>query len=50
MTDIKQTATLVTPRRGFFTRVAGVVALGAGVLDPNRLGVLDDVPEWRPFR
>ena len=35
MTDLKQTATLMTPRRGFFTRVAGVMALGAAAFIPT---------------
>ena len=47
MSDLKQI--LVTPRRGFFTRVAGVMALGvAGFVptEPRAEGEADDGPNW----
>jgi hypothetical protein len=49
MTDLKQTATLMTPRRGFFTRVAGVMALGAAAFIPTASraeGEAEDGPNW----
>ena len=49
MTDLKQTATLMTPRRGFFTRIAGVMALGVAVFvptAPHAEGDADDGPDW----
>jgi hypothetical protein len=49
MIDLKQSATLMTPRRGFFTRVAGVMALGAAVLAPTAPraeGEVEDGPNW----
>src|ERR1700729_4366676 len=49
MNDLKQTATLMTPRRGFFTRVAGVMALGAAVFiptAPRAEGEAEDGPNW----
>jgi hypothetical protein len=47
MTDLKQT--LVTARRGFFTRIAGVMALGAAGFAPTepRAEVeAEDGPDW----
>jgi hypothetical protein len=43
MTDLKETTPLMTPRRGFFTRIAGVMALGVA-----RCGILgaDGRPNW----
>jgi hypothetical protein len=35
MTDLKPTTILMTPRRGFFTRVAGVMALGVAAIVPT---------------
>ena len=49
MTDPKETATLMTPRRGFFTRVAGIMALGAAAFAPtapHAEGEADDGPNW----
>src|SRR5271154_5380868 len=49
MTDLKQTTTLVTPRRGFFTRVASVMALGVAAFiptAPRAEGEADDGPNW----
>src|SRR5271155_616734 len=49
MTDLNQSATLMTPRRGFFTRVAGVMALGVAVLVPTvprAEGEAEDGPNW----
>jgi hypothetical protein len=49
MTDAKQTTTLVTPRRGFFTRVAGVMALGVAAFvptEPRAETEADDGPDW----
>jgi intracellular sulfur oxidation DsrE/DsrF family protein len=49
MTDTKPT-TLITPRRGFFTRVAGVMALGAAAFVPSAPQAAeteaDDGPDW----
>jgi hypothetical protein len=53
MTDLKQTATLMTPRRGFFTRVAGVMALGAAAFipaAPRAEGEAEDGPNWPGIR
>jgi len=50
MTDAKQTTTLMTPRRGFFTRVAGVMALGVAAFVPAVARAAeteaDDGPDW----
>lgn len=49
MTDLKHSTSLMTPRRGFFTRVAGVVALGAAAFvptAPRAEGEADDGPDW----
>jgi intracellular sulfur oxidation DsrE/DsrF family protein len=50
MTDLKLTTTLITPRRGFFTRVAGVMALGAAAFTPAVPQAAetdaDDGPNW----
>jgi intracellular sulfur oxidation DsrE/DsrF family protein len=49
MTDLKQTTSLVTPRRGFFARVAGVVALGATAFiptEPRAETEAEDGPDW----
>ena len=35
MTDLKATTTLMTPRRGFFTRIAGVITLGVAAFVPT---------------
>jgi intracellular sulfur oxidation DsrE/DsrF family protein len=47
MTDFKQT--LVTARRGFFTRIAGVIALGTAAFvptEPRAETEADDGPDW----
>ena len=47
MTDLKQT--LVTARRGFFTRIAGVMALGAAAFvptEPRAETDAEDGPDW----
>jgi intracellular sulfur oxidation DsrE/DsrF family protein len=47
MTDLKQT--LVTARRGFFTRIAGVMALGAAAFVPTAPHAetdAEDGPDW----
>ncbi len=47
MTDLKQT--LVTARRGFFTRIAGVIALGAAAFVPTAPHAetdAEDGPDW----
>jgi intracellular sulfur oxidation DsrE/DsrF family protein len=47
MTDLKQA--LVTARRGFFTRIAGVVALGAAAFvptEPRAEVEAEDGPNW----
>jgi intracellular sulfur oxidation DsrE/DsrF family protein len=47
MTDLKQA--LVTARRGFFTRIAGVVALGAAAFvptEPRAETEAEDGPNW----
>jgi hypothetical protein len=47
MTDLKQT--LVTARRGFFTRIAGVMALGAAGFvstEPRAETEAEDGPDW----
>jgi intracellular sulfur oxidation DsrE/DsrF family protein len=47
MTDLKQA--LVTARRGFFTRIAGVVALGAAGFvstEPRAEAEAEDGPDW----
>jgi intracellular sulfur oxidation DsrE/DsrF family protein len=47
MTDLKQT--LVTARRGFFTRIAGVMALGAAAFvptEPRAEVEAEDGPDW----
>lgn len=47
MTDFKQT--LVTARRGFFTRIAGVMALGAAAFvptEPRAEVEAEDGPDW----
>jgi hypothetical protein len=47
MTDLKQT--LVTARRGFFTRIAGVMALGAAAFVPTASHAetdAEDGPDW----
>jgi intracellular sulfur oxidation DsrE/DsrF family protein len=47
MTDLKQA--LVTARRGFFTRIAGVVALGAAAFvptEPRAETEAEDGPDW----
>ncbi len=47
MTDLKQT--LVTARRGFFTRIAGVMALGAAAFVPTASTAetdAEDGPDW----
>ena len=47
MSDPKQV--LLTPRRGFFTRVAGVMALGVAAFvptEPHAEGETDDGPNW----
>jgi intracellular sulfur oxidation DsrE/DsrF family protein len=49
MTDLKQTTSLVTPRRGFFARVVGVVALGATAFiptEPRAETEAEDGPDW----
>jgi hypothetical protein len=49
MADLKQSTTLMTPRRGFFTRVAGVMALGVAAFAPTALRAeaeADDGPDW----
>jgi hypothetical protein len=49
MTDRKQTTPLMTARRGFFTRVAGVIALGAAAFvptEPRAETEADDGPDW----
>jgi hypothetical protein len=49
MNDIKQTTSLVTARRGFFTRVAGVMALGAAAFvptEPRAETEAEDGPDW----
>ena len=47
MTDLRQT--LVTARRGFFTRIAGVIALGAATFvptEPRAETEAEDGPDW----
>ena len=49
MTDLNATTTLMTPRRGFFTRIAGVIALGVGAFVPTAPHAdteADDGPDW----
>lgn len=49
MTDLKPTTTLMTPRRGFFTRIAGVMTLGVAAFVPTvpRADTeADDGPDW----
>jgi hypothetical protein len=49
MTDRKPTTTVITPRRGFFTRIAGVMALGVTAFVPTapRADIeADDGPDW----
>jgi intracellular sulfur oxidation DsrE/DsrF family protein len=49
MTDIKEPTTILTPRRGFFTRIAGMMALGAAAFVPTASqaeGEADDGPDW----
>jgi intracellular sulfur oxidation DsrE/DsrF family protein len=49
MTDRTQTSPLVTARRGFFTRVAGVMALGAAAFvptEPRAEVEAEDGPDW----
>jgi intracellular sulfur oxidation DsrE/DsrF family protein len=49
MTDIKQTTFTMTARRGFFTRVAGVMALGVAAFaptEPRAETEAEDGPDW----
>ena len=49
MTDLKTTTTLMTPRRGFFTRIAGMVTLGVAAFvptAPRAVAEADDGPDW----
>ena len=47
MTDVKQTTPLMTPRRGFFARIAGVMALAAFVPTASQAETeADDGPNW----
>jgi hypothetical protein len=49
MTGAKPTATLMTQRRSFFTRVAGVMTLGVAAFVPTAMHAdteADDGPDW----
>jgi hypothetical protein len=49
MTDHKPTTAFMTPRRGFFTRVAGVMTLGVAAFVPTAPHAdteADDGPDW----